>query len=164
MLLQVFWNHATNSWGCDNTSWRCSKRFAKNPPAWRHPCRTESKLWSCRHENGWSCWFSGWYDICYMKSFREVVKKKNGLFTVRLTIQLWDRELKRFSARKWRETLFSNSTKNGQNFWTTRITARKVILVGKIRESLILIHEKCHFLLSDRRELTFSPLEICNLV
>ena len=59
------------------------------------------------------------------------------------------------------ENSFSKINQELSEFWTTRITARKVILVGKRRESLTLIHENCNFFLSDRRELTCSPLEIC---
>ena len=59
------------------------------------------------------------------------------------------------------ENYLSKINQELSEFWTTRITARKVILVGKRRESLTLIHENCNFFLSDRRELTCSPLEIC---
>ena len=51
------------------------------------------------------------------------------------------------------------SAKNSLNLWQTRITQRKVILVGIVRESLILVCFLDENYIKPRRELSFSHLE-----
>ena len=58
-----------------------------------------------------------------------------------------------------RELLLGKSTKNSLNVWQTRITWRKVILVGIVRESLILVCFLGENYIKPRRELSFSLLE-----
>ena len=58
-----------------------------------------------------------------------------------------------------RELLLGKSTKNSLNLWQTRITQRKVILVGIVRESLILVCFLDENYIKPRRELSFSHLE-----
>ena len=76
--------------------------------------------------------------------------------------QLWEKTNILVSTRiafLRRELLLGKSTKNSLNLWQTRITQRKVILVGIVRESLILVCFLDENYIKPRRELSFSLLE-----